>query len=124
MWFRKESVEPFRVSELTFVAGQDVAVETKLKTQLLVLLRSELTVRKAYLARVQYANSKDAQVALALKVSREAKRDKLAAKVGRVFRKMFRSDQCLDIIFLSDHQESQVATLCASSYESAERIRS
>jgi hypothetical protein len=95
-------------------AGKMARVETELKTQLQVLLRSELTVRKAYLTRVRYANSKDALVALGLKGSREAKRDKLAAKVGRVFRKMFRSDQCLDIIFLSDKQESQVATLCAA----------
>jgi len=53
MWFRKKSVEPFRASELTFVGGQDGAVETELKTQLQVLLRSDLTVRKAYLTRVR-----------------------------------------------------------------------
>ena len=102
-----------------FVGEQDGPIERRLKADLLTVLNARPNIKSAYLARVAYDNNPKAQeVALALRSVSGDDRD-LVPQVGECFARYFRRDVHMDILFLSDHQETEVGAVCAPFYKHA-----
>ena len=112
-WFnrrRKGRPEAIQVPRIRFLGEQDGIPERDLKKQLVDLFRRDQSIAKAYLARISYGGDSLA-VALCL-CSRSDADHGLAEKVGRVFASMFGGDQYLDIVFLTEAQESELIAVC------------
>ena len=110
--------DEFVASTLRFVGEQDGLPERDLKAHLATLLRSEPAVHRAYLARVQYESATHWDVALCLAATApEAKR--INERIGRLFAGIFRPDVYLDVLFLSERQEIEVAQVCAAFYHAS-----
>jgi hypothetical protein len=97
------------VPRVDFLGEQDGAVERELKTRLSAFFKRDRSVYTAYLARVGVVGQ--ASVALCLKSQFGPDRG-LAEKVGSIFRTIFNAQTHLDIIFLSEAQETELAKVC------------
>jgi SseB protein C-terminal domain len=102
--------EEVRISGVRFLKEHDGPPERELKGRLIELLQREETIRAAYLAQVVYAGNQTPVVALCLRADRPD-RD-VVGKVGEIFSSMFVARQHLDILFLDDGQEAQLAGCC------------
>src|SRR4030095_1933756 len=99
-----------QVAEVRFLGEQDGVPERKLKDGLTEIFREDKNVVSAYLSRVAYAGSSPS-VALCLRVQRGGKEDRLVHDVGKMFGNMFGRHEHLDIIFVSEAQESELAAV-------------
>lgn len=111
-------VEKFNVKGIQFLGEQDGPYERLLKEQLRVFFRSENTITKAYLAKIGFPHGKDASVALGLRTLCGADQ-RTVETVGEIFASIFNVKEHLEIIFLSDDQEPQVASVCKPFFEQA-----
>jgi hypothetical protein len=113
-WFKPDSrrhPQRIDVPQILFVGEQDGPPERELKTRLIAFFQRDASVRSAYLAQVAYRESSAISVALCL--GTQFGRDPgLAEKVGRIFASMFGGREHLDIVFLSDVQEAELAKKC------------
>jgi len=107
---RKQS-EEVRVPEVRFLGEQDGPPEQLLKDRLADLFRLDRSVGRAYLARVDFGEGKDASVVLALRTQLGPDKG-MVEKVGTVFGDVFNAEEHLDIMFLTDSQEAQLARTC------------
>jgi hypothetical protein len=99
---------------------QDGAAEQLLKERLADYFRHERSVSRAYLARVDFGERKNASVVLGLRA--EFGPDKrMVEKVGAIFAVIFNAKEYLDIIFLTDGQEAQLTKVCKPFFEGSER---
>ena len=101
------------VGNVTFLCEQDGIPERALKSAIAAKLHSFEVVHKAYLARVDYGDSSRDNVALCLSAPENRQ---IADVVGKLFHDEWRSDQFLDIIFLTPDQESLLAKVCQPFY--------
>ena len=108
--FGKRS-EQFSAPEIIFWGEQDGPPERELKSHLAELFGAEQAVTKAYLARVTYSGSSTESVALCLRPG-AAPSKRVIGRVGEVFSSMFGRHEHLDIMFLTDAQEAQLAKVC------------
>lgn len=115
----KEYPEEFQVPQLRFLGQQDGPPERELKCRLVQFFLSEETVNTAYLARVAYT-AESVSVALCLRARFGPDRG-LAQEVGRIFASMFGSHEHLDIIFLSDMQEAELAIVCKPFFQAGDK---
>lgn len=102
--------EKFQLTELRFLGEQDGPPERELKFRLAQLFHSNKNVTTAYLARVSYGPESFA-VALCLRARSGADRG-LVEKVGKIFASMFGGHEHLDIIFVDEVQEAELASIC------------
>jgi hypothetical protein len=111
-------VENYVATTVHFVGEQDGPPERELKEHLATLLKLEKAVHRAYLARVRYNNRENYDVALCLRATNpDAKQ--INDRVGRVFAGIFRRDAYLDVLFLSEKQESELLDVCPAFYHEA-----
>jgi SseB protein C-terminal domain len=103
-------VQELRHSGLRFLREQDGPPERELKGYLIELFRREKGIRTAYLAQVAYAHDQENAVALCLRADRAS--DEVIGRIGQIFSSMFGAHEHLDILFLSDDQEAQLARCC------------
>ncbi len=108
--YRKRPQE-IQVPQIRFLGEQDGPPERELKDKLKDLFQLDQSVNAAYLAKVIYGEESPVIVALCLKI--RFKTDSgLVKKVGRIFASMFGQHEHMDILFLSDDQESELAKVC------------
>jgi len=115
-WLRRRPqgrLEP----RIEFLGEQDGAIERQLKDAFLPLLQASL-VQRAYLVRVGFQPPEAGTVALAL-IPKGAEDIALVKRVGDRFRTLAPADVFLDILFLSDVQEEDVARVCLQFYSRA-----
>jgi len=70
----------------------------------------------AYLARVDYGDPSECNVALCI-MSKIPEDIDLAEKAGRIFSEQFGTQEHLDIIFLRKEQETDLRQVCRPFYE-------
>lgn len=107
--------QEMHVSEVQFVGEQDGAPERLLKGRLTGFFQRDKSVHRAYLARTSLEGQ--ASVALCVKTQFGADRG-LAEKIGAIFGMIFNAREHLDIIFLSEQQESQLKRVCSTFFDS------
>jgi SseB protein C-terminal domain len=109
--------QEMQVSEVQFLGEQDGAPERLLKGRLTEFFQRDKSVYRAYLART----SLDRQASVALCVKTKFGADKgLAEKIGAIFGMIFNAHEHLDIIFLSEQQESQLKRVCSTFFDSSD----
>lgn len=109
-------IDSFATPDITFLGEQDGPAERRLKEALAVVLGLNLTVTRAYLARVRYDGKSDG-VMLGLLTTNEQDCEKLAGQVGRTFAALFNAKTSLDIIFLNAEQDREIRKVCPAFYE-------
>jgi hypothetical protein len=112
-WFNRKSKKPpeeIQVPQLRFLGEQDGPPEREIKSRLAEFFGRDRSVSTAYLARVAYAE-KSVAVALCLRSQFGPDRG-LAEKVGNIFASLFGGREHLDIIFLSEAQETELVAVC------------
>lgn len=107
---RKKS-EEVRVPEIRFLGVQDGPPEQLLKDRLADFFRRDRSVSRAYLARVDFGEGKEASVVLALRTQFGPDKG-MVEKVGTIFGDVFNAKEHLDIMFLTDSQEAQLTKTC------------
>jgi SseB protein C-terminal domain len=115
----KKNPEEFRVPQLQFLGEQDGPPERELKFRLAQFFQSDQSVTTAYLARVAYGGESFA-VALCLRARFGFDRG-LAEELGKIFASIFGSHEHLDIIFLSEAQQSELAIVCKPFFQVGEK---
>ena len=111
--------ETFETPPLQFLGEQVGPVETRLKDALTALLRNHRNVAAAFLARALHDGHRPG-IVLALATDGEED-DQLVEQTGRIFASMFDASAHLDVIFLSDEQETDIGTVCPAFYRRARR---
>ena len=107
--------QEMHVSEVQFLGEQDGAPERLLRGRLAEFFQRDKSVHRAYLART----SLDGQASVALCVKTQFGADRgIAEKIGAIFAMIFNAAEHLDIIFLSEHQESQLKRVCSAFFDS------
>jgi len=98
------------VSEIMFLGDQNGEFESHFKEQLKPVLASYKQVRAAFLVRVAYGEGSHG-VALCLDAE-ESNKQEIIQEVGDVFRRIFRSDVLLDVIFLTQEESCAIRRTC------------
>jgi CRISPR/Cas system-associated endoribonuclease Cas2 len=109
------------VQQVVFLGEQDGPPERELKARLTQLFDQRRDVLRAYLSRVSYGDSANT-VALCVRadpeVTNQVVANQLVEMIGKVFGDMFGEHEHLDIIFLSDTQESNLTKSCSAFFQS------
>ena len=112
--------EEFRVTEIRFLGEQDGPPERLLKDQFVQFFRSDPHVVRAYLARIDFGEGTRASVALGLRAEAGSE-SRIGERIGAIFASIFRSEEHLDHIFLTDDQELQLSNVCNPFYATGKR---
>jgi hypothetical protein len=110
-----DRLESFEVDRVSFLQEQDGVPERLLKERLARAFQSLPAVLEAYLVRVRYGESPEVKVALALH-ARESAYGALPDLIVSEFRKTFRTDQSLDILFLTRQQQKDISVIAKPFY--------
>lgn len=106
------------VAELRFLREQDGKPEQLLKSRLAESFQRNPSVQRAYLALI----SSGGQVSVALCLKARAGPDSnIVREAGDAFSTVFAKQQHLDILFLSEAQESALSEVCSPFYAVASR---
>ena len=111
-----EKVDQLFFSKIKFLGEQDGVPERKLKTRLADLFSSISSVTGAYLVRIDYGNPDEFNVALCLLIEAGPFHD-ITGKINRVFADMFRTDEHLDVLFLTEEREIALSKVCRPFYK-------
>lgn len=114
-WFKRDPQkhpQKIDVPEVRFVGEQDGLPEREFKERLANFFQRDGSVKSAYLAQVVYHELSPMSVALCLR-TQFGPDPGLAEKVGRIFASMFGGHEHLDIVFLNDVQEAELAKKCS-----------
>jgi hypothetical protein len=101
------------VSSLRFIREQDGKPERILKSRLTECFKKRSDVQRAYLA--QIISGDLSGVALCLK-TQHGPDETLVREIGAVFAGIFVRQEHLDVMFLSETQESALTSVCAPFY--------
>jgi hypothetical protein len=99
------------VKKLRFLGEQEGRPERMLKEKLAASSDFGREIDRAYLARVYFENRSEASVTLCLRAY-SGDQEKLVNYVGAAFSNLFNSKEHLDVIFISDEQETQLREVC------------
>ena len=116
-WFRKRTASRVE-SRIEFIHEQDGENERRLKAQLLPLLVEAPHIQRAYLARAGFQPADATSVVLCL-ISTTGADESLIQRLGELFPKIVPPNVFLDIAFLTDAQEEDVARVCPPFYRRA-----
>jgi hypothetical protein len=108
-------MDKLRMQRVIFLGEKTGPVEQELKRRIIELLRPEMEIESAYLARVGYDDSSPQKVALCLKGGK-AQAQEIVHQAGAVFHQMFNSAESLDILFLSPVQEEEIVLVATPFY--------
>jgi hypothetical protein len=112
--------EEIQVPKLRFLGEQGGVPERELKDRLVKFFQCDQTILRAYLARVAYSDVSPPVVGLCLHSEFGPDRE-VVNKIGKIFASMFGSHEHLDIIFLDDKQEYELATVCSPFFSNPTR---
>lgn len=115
-WPFKKKTRKLNVQEIKFIGEQDGPNERLLKEKLIEVIRGKRSVSRAYLARATYNSEGDAEVVLALKTPDRSNR-RIVKACAEVLRSIAPADVHLDIVFLSETMEQELAKVCKPFYE-------
>lgn len=115
MKLRKDSCYYVPLQKIRFICEQDGIPERELKTQLRRLFMGDKRIVRAYLVRIAFGSSDEYLVALCLRVC-SGNKSKRVKKISTVFAKMFGTRQHLEIMFLNDETERDVAGVSSPFY--------
>jgi hypothetical protein len=102
--------EEIRVPEVRFLGEQDGPPERLLKARLADFFKRDKSVTKAYLARIDFGEGKNASVVLGLRAQFGLDKG-IVEKVGTIFAGVLSSEEHLDIMFLTDGQEAELSKI-------------
>jgi hypothetical protein len=114
---RKRKVESFDCNKMRFIAEQIGIVENEFKKEIVKILSNVNKPSRAYLVRVEYKNSHDFNVALCIALKNGYDQE-LVNPIALVFRKMFGIYEHLDILFIDEHQETDLRKTCCPFFSS------
>lgn len=101
------SPEEFTVGSIRFLGEQDGVPERELKARLCNAF-AQMNIRcRAYLVRADYGAPDTFNVALCVRTEL-TESTAVKVTVNRAFSEMFRTEEHLDLVFLSDDQEREV----------------
>lgn len=106
-----KKVGQFIPSEIKFLGEQDGVPERKLKTHLAELFSGMDYVIRAYLVRVDYNDSNEFDVALCIRTEEDSSHN-LSDAINEIFANMFRTDEHLDVLYLTEEREIDLSTVC------------
>ena len=106
----------FHRSHVRFLAEQDGPIEQEFKRRLTDLFDDCQTVKKAYLAVVDYGTPSTFTVALCIRSVVPGPDKSLVNSISSVFASIFSSAEHLDILFLDDEQEIKLGRVCQEFY--------
>lgn len=112
-----KQLESFTASKVRFVAEQVGISENDLKDEIVRMFKDHSRVHRAYLAQVDYGKAKYFDVALCIFLE-HGDDETLANDIASLFRCMFGPHEHLDILFLSDSQESELRKVCCPFFTS------
>ena len=121
-WFSKNAEiqdatrQELSVQQITFLCEQDGNIERELKRRWADYFKDDVYVTLASLARVRYGDSHQQKVALCLRAD-GAERHALVDKVSSDFKRLFKTTESLDIVFLSAEQQQQLLQVAKPFYE-------
>jgi hypothetical protein len=107
--------ERFQAPRIRFTSEQDGQPERELKNRLAQMFRSKKTVSKAYLARVSFDGFAPDSVAVCICAFHGFETD-IIEGTQQIFSSMFAKSEHLDIVFLNDAQEKELASCCQPFY--------
>ena len=110
-----KEIKLFGSQEIAFIGEQNGEAEGALKAKLIVRFQSDIHVNEAYLVR-GYNSDSAAKVALCIEAGDQV-RPVIIEAVASEFRKMFRTDATLDILFLSREQQGRIALVANPFYK-------
>lgn len=113
-WFKqspKRHPQKLEVQRLQFLGEQDGPPERELKGKLSEFFRRDQSVKTAYLAKVSYREQTSTNVALCLRTLYGSDPG-MAEKIGRIFSSMFGEQEHMDIVFLNEAQDTELAKIC------------
>jgi hypothetical protein len=114
----REKLDQFASGETRFIGEQVGISENEFKGSVVNLLHGWSRPLRAYLAQVEYGGKRDFNVALC--VASEAGEDEnIANNIALIFRRMFGPREHLDIMFLSENQETQLRKVCCPFFSSS-----
>jgi hypothetical protein len=113
---KPHDAEEFRIEGLRFLGEQDGPFERILKGKLANEFCYEPGIRRAYLVRVDFGDSRVTSVVLALLAVGIEERS-LVQRVGAIFAAVFNAKEHLDVVFLSAQHESQLVKVCPPFFE-------
>jgi hypothetical protein len=108
--------QTLNIPSIRFLGQQAGPSERLLERKLMECFSLNLEVRTAYLARVAYPDRPEVGVALCLGMrsgSPERSQEALVKEVGSAFASIFNEREHLDIIFLNESQEAELAQICS-----------
>jgi hypothetical protein len=109
----KRSPESWNQKQIKFLYEQDGPSENELKARLTDIFRIRRTISSAYLACVDYGTgSQEHTVALCLRTLSGQDDTDVVNQIGATFASIFPSSLHMDIMFLSNAQESELGLVC------------
>ncbi len=100
---------------MKFICEQDGRAEAALRRELISMFDEAGDVRSAYLARVEHDTPDACGVALCLIADASAE-ERLLSEVETVFSSIFDTEHRLEVLFLTDETERDVASACGPFY--------
>ena len=113
-------IEKRVAGETQFLVEKDGQSERDLKALLVDLLKREKSVHRAYLARIAFGEPKEISVALFLWADTANNHRAMVKLISDAFASMFHASQHMDIMFLSDAQETQLRKCCKAFFDRGE----
>lgn len=107
-----------RAERVEFLGEQSGPVEDTFKRALFLEFATRPDIRRAYLARVGFQAASEPAVALCI-LSKRPDDQGIVIRVGDIFRRLFSKDAALDIVFLTEEQDADLARVCRPFYSGA-----
>ena len=119
-WFIKKLwlTDVLHPTTIHFLCEQDGEPERNFKTILIPIFKNHIGIQRAYLARINYGNDAEENVALCI-ILESGKQQELANELGKAFHNFFAKGQHIDIIFINREQENALSEVCEPFYRAS-----
>ena len=107
-----------REGRVEFLGEQSGSAEDLLKRDLILEFATRPEIQRAYLAKVGFQPQNETSIALCV-VSTRPGDGSLVMRVGEIFRRRFAREVAVDILFLTNEQEADIARVCSPFYKLA-----
>ena len=104
-----------REDRVEFLGEQSGPIEDPLKRELILEFATRPDIRRAYLALVGFQPTSEPAVALCI-LSKRPDDQSIVTRVGDIFRRLFSKDAALDILFVTEQQDADLAAVCRPFY--------
>lgn len=104
-----------RQGRVEFLGEQTGSIEDTLKRDLIFEFATRPDIRRAYLARVGFGPESEPGVALCI-LSKRPDDQSIVTRIGEIFKRRFSSDAPLDILFITDEQDADLARVSRAFY--------